>query len=115
MIGMYANSISCLFFGKIFLSGFKYRDRASIIGDILNTINSDPKGKTKTSIMRDANLSFDQANKYLHHLMLSGVVRAASPADSQEIARYRLTSKGFLLARDAAKWRYALTHPPGTK
>jgi len=111
---MYTNSTFWFPFGNIFLSGFKYRDRTSIISDILDTINSDPKGKTKTSIMRDANLSLDQVNKYLHHLVLSGAIKAASPLESQELARYRLTAKGFILARDAAKWRYALAHPPRT-
>jgi len=111
---MYANSTSCLLFGKMFLSGFKYRDRTRIINDILDAINSDPKGKTKTSLMRDANLSLDQVNRYLQHLELSGVIKPTNAVKSQELARYRLTAKGFVLAREAAKWRYALAHPPRT-
>jgi len=47
---MYPNFFG-LEFGKILLSNFKYRDRATIIGDILDTIFRDPKGKTKTSII----------------------------------------------------------------
>jgi len=111
---MHTNLTCCLFFGKLFLSGFKYRDRPSIIGDILDSITSDPKGKTKTSIMREANLSLEQVNKYLQHLVISGMIKAADPIEAQEVARYRLTSRGLLLARDAAKWRYALAHPPRT-
>jgi len=97
-----------IFFGKILRSGFKYRDRTTIIGDILDSINSDPRGKTKTSIMRAANLSLEQVNKYLYHLVLSGIVTTADPLESQELARYRLTAKGLRLARDVAMWRYNL-------
>lgn len=111
---MQAYSTPCLGFGRIFLSGFKYRDRTKIINDILDAINSDPRGKPKTSIMREANLSLNQVNKYLQHLMLSGVIKTTSPVESQEIARYRLTQKGFLIARDAARWRYLLATPPRT-
>jgi predicted transcriptional regulator len=111
---MQANLASCLLFGKAFLSGFKYRDRTSIIGDILDSINSDPKGKAKTSIMRDANLSLRQVDTYLKHLMVSGLIRATDPIESQEIARYRLTEKGFLMARDAARWRHLIGHRPRT-
>ena len=111
---MHANSASCLLFGKVFLSGFKYRDRTSIISDILDSINSDPKGKAKTRIMRDANLSLKQVDTYLLHLTISGLIKASDPIESQEIARYRLTEKGFLMARDAARWRYLIAHHPRT-
>ena len=64
--------------------------------------------------MRDANLSLKQVDKYLHHLALSGLIKATDPIESQEIARYRLTEKGFLMARDAARWRYLIGHRPRT-
>jgi len=105
---MYINLAYCLDFGKILQSRFKYRDRAGIIADILDSINSDPRGKTKTSIMRGANLSLEQVNKYLYHLMVSGVIKSIDPLESQEIARYKLTAKGLQLARDVATWRYTL-------
>jgi len=105
---MYSNLSFSVFFVKVFQSRFKYRDRASIIGDILDSINSDPKGKTKTSIMRGANLSLEQVNKYLHHLMVSGIIRTTDPLESQEIARYKLTATGLKFARDVAMWRYIL-------
>ena len=95
-------------FGRILLSSFKYRDRATIIGDILDTIYRDPRGKTKTSIMRATNLNFDQANKYLDTLMLCDIVRASDPLRSQELARYRLTSKGVNLLRNFDLWQIVL-------
>jgi len=101
-----------LVFGKIFSTGFKYRDRSNIIGDILDSINSDPKGKTKTSIMRGANLNLDQVNTYLHYLMILGLIKPVDPLKSQEAARYKLTTKGIQLAKDAAMWRFPLELRP---
>ncbi|MFQ6064742.1 MAG: winged helix-turn-helix domain-containing protein [Candidatus Bathyarchaeia archaeon] len=94
--------------GRIFLSKFKYRDRATIISDILDAIYRDPKGKTKTSLMRATNLNFDQANKYLNFLMLCDIVKAADPLGSQEVARYRLTEKGIYLLRNFDLWHLVL-------
>lgn len=88
----------------ILISKFKYRDRATIMRDILETINRDPKGKTKTSIMRGANLNFEQANKYLDFLILCDAIRAANPLRSQELARYRLTQKGLQFLRNTEIW-----------
>jgi len=104
---MYPNLFSREF-GRILLSNFKYRDRATIIGDILDTIYRDPKGKTKTSIMRSTNLNFDQANKYLSSLILCDIVRATDPLRSQEAARYRLTSKGVNLLKNFDLWQLVL-------
>lgn len=86
------------------ISKFKYRDRAIIMRDILETINRDPKGKTKTSIMRGANLNFAQANKYLDFLVLCDAIRAANPLRSQELARYRLTQSGLQFLRNTEMW-----------
>jgi len=58
--------------------------------------------------MRGANLSLDQVNKYLYHLLLSGVIKAADPLENQEKARYKLTTKGLQFARDVSMWRYTL-------
>ena len=95
---MYSSLFSVVF-GKMFLSGFKYRDRATIIGDILDTVNRDPKGKTKTSIMRGANLNLDQVNRYLELLLLRGYIKAGDPIRIQELARYKVTKRGLELAR----------------
>ncbi len=80
---------------SILLSKFKYRDRASIVVDILDTIRSEPKGETKTSIMRGANLNFAQANRYLELLLFRGFIREIDPIRSQELARYKATQKGL--------------------
>jgi predicted transcriptional regulator len=72
--------------------------------DILETINRDPRGKTKTSIMRGANLNFGQANKYLDFLVLCDAIRAANPLKDQELARYRLTQRGLQFLRNTEMW-----------
>ena len=107
---MYPNllSVFSVVFDRIRLSSFKYRDRATIIGDILDTIYRAPKGKTKTGIMRSTNLNFDQANKYLETLVLCDIVRAADPLRSQEVARYRLTAKGVNLLKNFNMWQMVL-------
>lgn len=86
------------------ISRFKYRDRVNIIKDILETISSDPHGKTKTSIMRGANLNFEQVNKYLDFLIVCDAIKAANPLRSQELARYRLTRKGLGFLRNTEMW-----------
>ena len=105
---MFSNLPFSVQFGKILLSKFKYRDRVTIIGNILDTIQREPRGKTKTSIMRDANLNFEQANKYLHMLVLCDMVKATDPLHSQELVRYRLTERGFDLLREFEIWRLLL-------
>lgn len=104
---MYPNLFS-VEFGRILLSKFIYRDRATIIGDILDAIYRDPKGKTKTGIMRGTNLNFDQANKYLSFLMLCDIVKATDPLRSQEIARYKLTEKGVRFLKNFDLWHLVL-------
>jgi predicted transcriptional regulator len=101
---MYTNLSFRSFFDCVLISKFKYRDRASIIRDILETISRDPKGKTKTSIMRGANLNFEQVNKYLDFLIVCDAIRAADPLKSQELARYRLTRKGLKFLRNSEMW-----------
>ena len=103
----YPNLLSVGFEG-IFPSKFKYRDRATIIADILDTIYRDPKGKTKTSIMRASNLNFGQANQYLDHLILCDIVKATDPLRSQEVARYKLTQKGVSFLRNSDTWHLIL-------
>lgn len=97
-----------IIFRNILLSGFKYRDRAKIIVDILDSVSSEPKGKTKTSIMRSANLNLDQVNTYLFHLVSLGLIKSGDPLKSQEMARYKVTTKGLKLVKDIDIWRYVL-------
>lgn len=94
----------------VLLSRFKYRDRSGIVVDILHTVGYDSKGKTKTSIMRNANLNFDQVNKYLDLLLVHDIIKGeASPIrNGQEKVRYKLTGKGFELLRDLETLRVAL-------
>jgi len=106
---MYTGLSFHLVFGKVFLSGFKYRDRSSIIKDIIESINSDPRGKTKTSIMRCANLNYEQVNTYLRYLLLKGLIKPVDPVNSQEVARYKMTLRGTELARDIEAWSFVLT------
>lgn len=53
---------------------FKYRDRMTIIADILKSVSENGKGKRKTNIMQSANLSYNQVNKYLDLLLRNGYV-----------------------------------------
>lgn len=77
------------------LSEFKYRDRVSIISDILKTVKySSGKGKRKTQIMQSANLNYDQVNKYLALLISNGYI-AAEHSEINRGAVYRATSKGL--------------------
>ena len=105
---MYTNLSLSIMFGKIFCSGFKYRDRTTIIGEILDTISSDPRGRTKTSIMRNANLNLEQVNTYLLHLILLHLIKPVDPIKSREEARYKLTEEGLRLTRNIETWRYTL-------
>jgi len=104
---MYPSLLST-WFGRILLSTFKYRDRATIIGDILDALYRDPRGKTKTSIMRATNLNFDQVNKYLDFLILCDIVKATDPLKRQELARYKLTEKGLNLLKNFDMWQLVL-------
>jgi len=96
VVQMYTNP----YFGvsaSVLMSEFKYRDRASIVVDILDTIRSEPKGETKTGIMRGANLNFEQANRYLELLVLRGFIKEVDPLGSQELGRYKTTKEGLEL------------------
>lgn len=77
------------------LYGFKYRDRVTIIGDILKTIiYSSRKRRRKTQIMLSAKLNYGQVNKYLALLITNGYIEA----ERSEMHRgpvYRVTSKGL--------------------
>ncbi len=50
------------------LHAFKYRDRTTIISDILKTVKTSKKGRKKTQIMQSANLNYAQTKKYLNYL-----------------------------------------------
>ena len=67
---------------------FKYRDRVTIILDILTTVRNSGKGRRKTQIMQSANLNYTQANKYLRYLSNQGFITI------MERSKYFITDKG---------------------
>jgi len=81
------------------LCEFKYRDRVSIISDILKTVkNSSSKGKRKTQIMQSANLNYDQVNKYLALLISNGYIEKERSEIHGGLV-YRATGKGLNFVR----------------
>lgn len=67
--------------------GFKYRDRQTIIADILRSTCSRKEGVRKTKILQSANLSLAMFNKYLNVLEANGYILI-------EEGVYRPTRKG---------------------
>lgn len=80
---------------------FKYRDRSIIVMDILNTIQHPGDGKTKTNIMRGANLNHEQVTTYLDALLISGLIKANGP-------KYRVTTKGLELANALQRLSFSM-------
>jgi len=74
---------------------FKYRGRFNIVLDILDQVNRNPKGKTRTEIKQEARLSYEQLQKYLDLLLLCDfLVGKNSRYGDREITRYFLTEQG---------------------
>jgi len=73
------------------LRAFKYRDRVSIMNDILRSIRSSSEGRKKTQIMQSANLNFIQTKKYLNYMLNCGFLVVT------ERETYALTEKGSKL------------------
>lgn len=80
---------------------FKYRDRVSIISDILMTVKNSRKGRRKTQIMQSANLNYTQTKKYLDYLLTCGYLVVT------EKETYLITNEGsrFLQAFDLQRIR----------
>ncbi len=78
---------------------FKYRDRVSIIGDILEAVKNSRKGRRKTQIMQSANLNYSQTKKYLDYLLDCGYLMVT------ERETYTITNEGsrFLQLVDLQK------------
>jgi len=51
---------------------FKYRDRTSIIEDILRSVKNSKNGRKKTQIMQSANLNYRQMKKYITYMLNCG-------------------------------------------
>lgn len=81
------------------LEAFKYRDRMTIIGDILKSLKNSRDGKTKTQIMQSANLNYIQLNRYLRYLLHYGFLKIT------EKGKIEITEDGarFLLFLEVQK------------
>ena len=73
--------------GSQILRAFKYRDRTTIINDLLKTIKYKREVR-KTQIMQSANLNYIQTKQYLNYLMGCGLVIVT------EKDTYMITEKG---------------------
>lgn len=69
------------------INAFKYRDRATIMADILKSVHRSRQGIKKTQIMQSARLNHIQTEKYLNFMISSGYIIA-------ERRTYFLTEKG---------------------
>jgi len=80
---------------------FKYRDRVSIISDILATVKNSRKGRRRTQIMQSANLNYTQTKKYLDYLLTCGYLVVT------EKETYLITNEGsrFLQSFDLQRIR----------
>ncbi|NWF87505.1 hypothetical protein HXY32_06840 [Candidatus Bathyarchaeota archaeon] len=61
-----------LFLFSNILQAFKYRDRVTIMSDILKTVKKSREGRRKTQIMQSANLNYIQTKKYLNYMYNCG-------------------------------------------
>lgn len=50
------------------LRAFKYRDRLTIMSDILKSVKNSREGRKKTQIMNCAHLNYVQTKKYLNYM-----------------------------------------------
>ena len=57
-----------------FTNSFKYRDRFTIVLDILKSIKKSREGLRKTQIMEKARLNYVQTKKYLNYLLSVGYI-----------------------------------------
>ena len=73
---------------------FKHRDRLTILAEILKTTSESKEGKTKIDIIKSANLSYAQANKFLSFLLTGGFLRLDTES------RYKPTKKGLEFAKN---------------
>lgn len=71
-----------------FSHAFKYRDRMTIMSDILKAVKDSRKGRRKTQIMQSANLNYIQTKKYLNYLLHHGFLVVT------EKETYLITEKG---------------------
>jgi len=80
--------LSRLLFASFFLNAFKYRDRVTIMSDILKSVSGAHNGRKLTQIMQSANLNYIQTKKYLGYLNNCGYLVVT------ERETYIITEKG---------------------
>ena len=73
---------------SLFLNAFKYRDRMTIISEILRSVRKSRDGRKKTQIMQSAKLNYVQTKKYLNYLLNYGFLVVT------ERETYVITEKG---------------------
>jgi predicted transcriptional regulator len=83
-------------FDPIRMASFKYRDRVTIIRDVLKTIKRCDDGGRKYTIMKHASLSYDQLNKYLLFLTNMGYIKEIAEPDGK---KYEVTEKGSVFLK----------------
>ncbi|UCE95474.1 MAG: hypothetical protein JSV51_07030 [Candidatus Bathyarchaeota archaeon] len=84
-------------------SVFKYRDRLTILIDILKSTQTSKNGKKKTQILQSANLSYHQLNKYLYLLLTNGFIAV------NKNGMYRITAEGSRFANALEPFNMKLT------
>lgn len=70
---------------------FKHRDRLTIFAEILKTTSESKRGSTKRDIVKNVNLSYAQANKFLSLLLTERLLCLSMET------RYKPTEKGLRL------------------
>jgi predicted transcriptional regulator len=82
-----------------FLRSFKYRDRVTIMADILNTLKTNRDGGSKYQVMQNARLNYIQTKKYIGYMVNCGFLVVS------ERHTYLITEKGarFLQAVEIQK------------
>lgn len=69
------------------INAFKYRDRGTIMTDIMKSVHRSRQGMKKTQIMQSARLNHIQTQKYLNYMLGAGYIVS-------ERSTYMLTEKG---------------------
>lgn len=80
--------LSISFYIFLHLNEFKYRDRVTIVKDILKSVTEKKEGKKLTQIMQSANLNYVQTKKYLHYMLVNGFLAFT------EKETYKITKEG---------------------
>lgn len=95
---------------RLFLNAFKHRGRVGIVVDILDTIKTTPKGKTKCQIMQGAKLNYEQTKRFLNVLILCDLIRAEPLYyGKRRLTRYMLTEHGSECLAQLQRLQFTMT------